>query len=488
MAIDIASLKNRRILVVGDLMVDEYLWGDVDRISPEAPVQVVAVREETFTLGGAGNVVNNLISLGAKVSVAGVVGADHHGDLLLKRFAALGVETEGIIREPGRPTTRKKRILAANQQMLRIDWETRTDISPQSLAAISRFLATKIPEADLVLVSDYGKGLLTPGLIAHIADAARQAEKPAIGDPKGMDYTRYKGLTLLTPNQKEAGLAAGIEIRDPETLETAANRILETAGLQKLLITCGKDGMVLFDPPKPAYRIRSEARQVFDVSGAGDTVVAVLGLAMAAGASLTDAATLANTAAGIVVGKVGTATVSNEELAAAQAPHPTDNSHKVKRIEDLDQLGRGLRREGKRIVLTNGCFDFLHAGHLQLFSASRRLGDVLVVAIDDDTSVRKLKGPGRPVIPARERTRILTNLDAIDYVVVFSSGELDRLIATLKPDVLTKGSNYSSEEVFGRQTVEHNGGRVVLIPVIGKTSATDFINQIKKGAPGREAS
>jgi D-beta-D-heptose 7-phosphate kinase/D-beta-D-heptose 1-phosphate adenosyltransferase len=488
MSIDLGSLKNRRILVVGDLMVDEYLWGDVNRISPEAPVQVVTVREETFTLGGAGNVVKNLVALGARVSVAGVVGGDHHGDLLLERFAGLKVDTQGIIREPGRPTTRKKRILAANQQMLRIDWETRTDITPESLELISRVLAAKIPESDLVLVSDYGKGLLAPGLIAHIAAAARRAGKPAIGDPKGLDYARYAGLTLLTPNQKEAGLAAGIEIRNPETLETAAKRILDTTGLQKLLITCGKDGMVLFDPLKPSFRIRSEARQVFDVSGAGDTVVAVLGLAMAAGFPVEEAATLANTAAGIVVGKVGTAAVSAEELAAIQVPCPTDTSHKVKHIGDMAELGRDLRLAGQHIVLTNGCFDFLHAGHLQLFSASRRLGDVLVVAIDDDTSVRKIKGQGRPVIPARERTRILSNLDSIDYVVVFSSGELDHLIATLKPDVLTKGSNYASEEVFGHETVEQNGGRVVLIPVVGKTSATDFINQIKNGSPEQNGS
>ncbi|MDZ7597119.1 MAG: D-glycero-beta-D-manno-heptose-7-phosphate kinase [Desulfobacterales bacterium] len=488
MPIDIAALKNRRILVVGDLMVDEYLWGEVDRISPEAPVQVVVVREETATLGGAGNVVNNLIALGARVSVAGVVGTDHHGDLLRARFAELGVDVAGIIAEPGRATTRKKRVLAANQQMLRIDWETRAEISAHSLEAIQRVLAAQIPEADLVLISDYGKGLLTPGLIAEIVAAARRAGKAVIGDPKGRDYARYAGLTLLTPNQKEAGLAAGIEIRNPETLAAAAARILATAGLEKLLITCGKDGMVLFDPPKPPLQIRSQARQVFDVSGAGDTVVAVLGLAMAAGAAVAEAAALANAAAGIVVGKVGTATVSAEELAAAESPCPTDTRHKVKRIEELAALGRDLRRRRKRIVLTNGCFDFLHAGHLQLFSASRRLGDVLVVAIDDDASVRSLKGPGRPVIPARERVRILTNLDAVDFVVVFAAGELDRLIASLKPDILTKGSNYASGEVFGRETVEQNGGRVALIPVVDKTSATEFINHIKKDAPPQGAS
>ncbi len=488
MPTDIAALKNRRLLVVGDLMVDEYLWGAVDRISPEAPVQVVVVREETATLGGAGNVVNNLVALGAQVAVAGVVGTDHHGDLLRARFAELGVDTAGIIAEAGRATTRKKRVLAANQQMLRIDWETRAAVSAESRAAIRRVLADKIPEADLVLVSDYGKGLLSPDLIAEIAAAARRAGKTVIGDPKGQDYARYAGLTLLTPNRKEAGLAAGIEIRDPETLAAAAARIIAIAGLEKLLITCGKEGMVLFEPPNAPLRIRSQARQVFDVSGAGDTVVAVLGLAMAAGASVAEAAALANTAAGIVVGKVGTATVSAAELAAARNPLPADTGHKVKAIGELADLGRDLRRRQKRVVLTNGCFDFLHAGHLQLFSASRQLGDVLVVAIDDDASVRKLKGPGRPVIPARERVRILTNLDIVDFVVVFAAGELDHLIATLRPDVLTKGSNYAGDEVFGRETVERNGGRVVLVPVVDKTSATEFINHIKGEAPARGAS
>ncbi len=478
---NIPNFNGCRILVAGDLMLDEYVWGEVDRISPEAPVQIVSVQSEDYTLGGAGNVVNNLVSLGATVSVAGVIGDRSDGERLLQKFTELGADTRGIIREAGRRTTRKTRIIAAHQHVLRIDRETRKEISAQVLDDLTAFAEKIIPESDGLLISDYGKGVLTRPLLSRLIASARKHKKIVVADPKGTDFKKYAGVSVLTPNKKEAALASGIEIKEESLLLNAGNKLLESTGIENLLITCGKDGMVLFEPNKAPYKIKAEARQVYDVSGAGDTVVAVLGLALASGLSLENSASLANTAAGIVVGKVGTATVSREELAAAWNQCPDNSLIKNKSLTELSRIVRELKHSGKKIVLTNGCFDLLHTGHIMLFSASKQLGDVLIVAIDDDESVRKLKGSDRPVIAARERVRILSALDSVDYVIIFSSDELGHLIETLQPDVLTKGSNYAPEEVSGYEIVERLGGRVVLFPVTDGLSSTGIINTIRKG-------
>ncbi|MFH1155256.1 MAG: D-glycero-beta-D-manno-heptose-7-phosphate kinase [Pseudomonadota bacterium] len=317
MTLDIAAFKSVRVMVIGDLMIDEYLWGDVDRISPEAPVPIVAVKRESYTLGGAGNVVSNLVAMGAAVSVTGTAGPGPTGELLLKRFAEIGVDTRGICVEPDRPTTRKTRVIASNQQVLRIDRETRREISPFTMDTLTRHLEATLPHVDLVLISDYDKGLVTRSLVAIVARLAARHSILAIADPKGLDYTKYSRLNMLTPNQKEAGMAASIEIFSPADLEKAGRIIMDKAELERLIITCGKDGMLLFDHQAPVRHIESEARQVFDVSGAGDTVIAILGLALASGASFLESAICANAAAGIVVGKVGTATPTIPELTRA---------------------------------------------------------------------------------------------------------------------------------------------------------------------------
>ena len=317
---DMNKYKSCRVLVVGDLMIDEYLWGDVDRISPEAPVQVVSVRDEEFTLGGAGNVVSNLATLGAQVYAAGIIGPGSNGRMVMERFQALGVNSDGVIQDPSRFTTRKTRVIAANQQVLRIDHETTKDISEKTLKTLQTHIADQIESVDVVLISDYAKGVITPTLISHIVKSAKQHEKMIIADPKGLEFKKYSGVSLLTPNKKEAGAAAGMEINSESDLNLAAEKILKRSPIDSLLVTCGKDGMILFEHNSEPFKIHAEARQVFDVSGAGDTVLAVLGLAVASGESLKDAATLANTAAGIVVGKVGTATVTQEELSAALEP------------------------------------------------------------------------------------------------------------------------------------------------------------------------
>jgi D-beta-D-heptose 7-phosphate kinase/D-beta-D-heptose 1-phosphate adenosyltransferase len=479
MKIDLSAFERCRLLVVGDLMLDEYVWGSVERISPEAPVPVISVTGEEATLGGAGNVAKNLAVLGAKVFVSGVVGPGVHGKTLREGLAAIGADVEAVVADPARPTTRKTRVIAERQQMLRIDRELTGAIAPRTLNALVERAAGRVADVDAVILSDYGKGVVTTELVAALAKAARQAGKPIIADPKGRDYSKYAGLSLITPNKKEAALAAGSEITDEASLFAAGQRLLDAVAVERLLVTCGKDGMVFFERGAAPLTIGTRARQVFDVSGAGDTVVAVLGLGLAAGMSYPEAIALANAAAGVVVGKVGTAAVTRSELAEAIAPVPAPSAAKRRSIEEIASVARDLRRKGRRIVLTNGCFDLLHVGHIQLFAASKQLGDALVVALDDDDSVRRLKGGGRPVIRAEERVRILSALDSVDYIVQFDTAELDRVIDAVRPDVLTKGSNYEGETVVGRAQVEKHGGRVALVPVTEGISSTRIIDSIK---------
>lgn len=312
--INIDNFKALRVLVIGDLMLDEYLWGRVDRISPEAPVPVVAVEKTSHTLGGAGNVINNLSAMGATVFAMGTVGKGPAGRDVLKMLGALNVDVTGVISESDRPTTRKTRIIAASQQMLRIDREVMHRISAHTLEELTRILAGYIDKMDLVIISDYDKGLVTRELIAHIVELANKSGVMTLADPKSMDFSKYMGVSVLTPNKREAAIAAGMQIQTPEQMDAAAAKIMALAGLEKLLITCGKAGMVLYETGKPAVAIASKARQVFDVSGAGDTVISILGLGLASGATFKAAAGLANLAAGIVVAKVGTATASIDEL------------------------------------------------------------------------------------------------------------------------------------------------------------------------------
>jgi D-beta-D-heptose 7-phosphate kinase / D-beta-D-heptose 1-phosphate adenosyltransferase len=479
MSIDMDKFSRCRILVVGDLMVDEYLWGDVERISPEAPVQVVSVASEENMLGGAGNVISNLVALGAKVSAAGVIGSGANGQLVLDKMNALGVNTHGVIKDSQRPTTRKTRVIASHQHVLRFDREVKTEISRQTMNKISQAVEDMIADADLMLVSDYGKGLITGPLMTKLLAAAKKHGKLLIVDPKGLDFKKYSGASLITPNKKETALASGIEIVDEDTLARAALRLIKESAIDKILVTCGKEGMAYFERGVQPYKIRTKARQVYDVSGAGDTVLAVLGLGMAAGYSIKESVALANTAAGIVVGKVGTATVAKTELAAALNLMDDPTLDKQKTLAQLTAIARKLENNGKRIVLTNGCFDLLHVGHIKLLSASKQMGDVLIVAIDDDESVKRLKGSGRPVIHQNERLRIISALDSVDYVTVFASHQLNEVIEALRPAVLTKGNNYGTEAVLGRDIVERYGGRVEIVPVSEKISSTRIINTIK---------
>jgi D-beta-D-heptose 7-phosphate kinase/D-beta-D-heptose 1-phosphate adenosyltransferase len=347
--LDFSVFEKCRVLVVGDLMLDEYLWGRVERISPEAPVAVLSVLREELTLGGAGNVVKNLAALGARVSVAGVVGRGPQGKMLRAQLVALGADVSAVRVEPGRTTTRKTRVIAERQQVLRIDRETAEEISAASADALIRRTAALLESADVVLISDYGKGVVTRRLVAALAEKARDLRKIAIADPKGRDYSKYAGLSLITPNRKEAGLAAGVEVDDEPGLFAAGRRLLETVAVDKLLVTCGEEGMVLFERGAAPQSFNTRGRQVFDVAGAGDTAVAALSLGLAAGFSCPDSIRLANAAAGVVVGRVGTATVTRAELREALRPSLAPAGPKRKRpAEKVRSAAHSTRRTKKK--------------------------------------------------------------------------------------------------------------------------------------------
>jgi len=476
------SLFNRinsvHCLVVGDLMLDEYLWGKAERISPEAPVQVVDVVREELRLGGAGNVINNLAALGAGVEVCSVVGDDDNAEALLKSFGAIDVATGAIFREPGRRTSRKTRVVAANQQIVRIDRETRDPLTPDLEELLCTWLRDNLARFGVILLSDYRKGVLTQRVVDTIIAAARPAGIPVLVDPKGSDFSRYQGATILTPNRKEAETAAGIAIRDEASLCAAADAIMAMAGLDHLLITRSEQGMSLFSRTAAPVHIATVAREVFDVSGAGDTVLSTLAVGIAAGLEMAEAARLANVAAGIAVGKLGTSTVSPDEIINAVALTHRDSDAKIKNRDVLAALIATERARGKRVVFTNGCFDLLHAGHVKYLQKARKLGDLLVLGLNSDASVRRLKGEKRPLIGEEERAHILAALDCIDYVVIFDEDTPLELITALRPQILAKGGDYTADRVVGRELVESYGGRVELVNFVDGKSTTNIIERV----------
>lgn len=467
-----------RCLVIGDLMLDEYLWGRADRISPEAPVQVVDVVREELRLGGAGNVVHNLAALGAQVSVCSVVGDDQNGRELLGQFSHHHIDVQAVFQDPGRRTSRKTRVVAANQQIVRIDRESRDALPEAVEQQLCAWIAAHAGEYKVVVLSDYNKGVLTPAVIASAISAAAVTGIPVMVDPKGTDYARYAGATLLTPNRKEAEAASGVAITDSATLTQAAGVIMDTTGLQHLLITRSEEGMSLFSKGGEIVHIPTVAREVFDVSGAGDTVLATLALGIACGFSMAESARLANVAAGIAVGKLGTSIVTPQEIIDAVSLAHKDSHAKIKSCEVLAPLIAAEKNRGKRIVFTNGCFDLLHAGHVKYLQKARNLGDLLILGLNSDASVRRLKGPKRPLIDQEERSHLLAALDCIDYVTVFEEDTPLELITALKPDILAKGGDYSLDGVVGRDFVESYGGRVELITFVDGKSTTNIIEKI----------
>ena len=479
-----AGLASKRVLVVGDLMLDRYLWGNVRRISPEAPVPVVRLVRQTEMAGGAGNVVRNLVGLGVGVAVAGGVGADADGDRLVGLLAAGGTDVDAVVRLGARPTITKSRIIGEHQQMLRLDVE---DSAPLPEADARRCLDAALAQLalrpDAVLLSDYEKGLLTPEVCQALIAAARRLGIPVLVDPKGRDFEKYRGATALTPNRAELAVACGLSGDDLETLSDAGRSFLARLDLHFIALTLSELGIRLLEP-EGVHQIPTMAREVFDVSGAGDTVIATLAAGLVAGLAVRDAVAVANLAAGVVVGKLGTAPIVFDEIARALAVRQRTRPDGAKslRPDDLARRVAEWRRRGDRIVFTNGCFDILHAGHVGYLEAARDRGDRLIVGLNSDASVRGLKGPSRPVNDQDDRARLLEALACVDAVVVFDNETPLDLIVALRPDVLVKGGDYTEPRIVGAPEVRAWGGEVAIIPLLEGRSTTRLLDRLQERA------
>ena len=465
---------NQRLLVVGDVMLDTYIWGEVGRISPEAPVPVVRAIDRSHRPGGAANVAMNLARLGAQTVLAGFTGSDENEKLLAESLRANGIAPIFVACD-GFPTITKQRILGGQQQMLRLDSERMGARSPGDYDLLVSRVLDELPGCHAVVLSDYAKGALTPEVCQAIIPAARRLDIPVLVDPKSADFARYRGATTICPNLGELARALQLDARDLKPLLDAAEALVQKLDLEFLTATLGEKGIALVRPGN-CFVVPAVARQVFDVSGAGDTVIAVLALCLASGLKPETAVELANVAAGIVVGKVGTVPVEKHELLAALAPqialHAED---KVVTREELVQRVASWKANGERVVFTNGCFDLLHIGHITLMEQARRFGDRLIVAINSDTSARGLKGPGRPIVGERERARVLAALAAVDAVVVFGEPTPLELIVATRPDVIVKGGDYGVDTVVGAKEVMSWGGQVKIVPTVEGFSTTGLI-------------
>jgi D-beta-D-heptose 7-phosphate kinase/D-beta-D-heptose 1-phosphate adenosyltransferase len=449
------ELKNKQpnILVIGDLMIDHYLWGKCERISPEAPVQVVAIEKETAVLGGAGNVINNLSALGAKVSVLSVIGHDNNAEELKTMLSEIDVNIESLVEEEGRYTSKKSRIIASQQQVVRYDKESTDDISEASQVKIVENFKANIVSYEMVLLSDYGKGVLTKKLTRKLIDIANEHNKKVLVDPKGDNYTKYSGAYLLTPNKKEAIEASRVEIKDEKTLLEAIRKIKDECLLDVSLITLSEDGIAIYD--EMLRKHPTVAREVYDVTGAGDTVIASLGFSLACGYRIDKAVKFSNLAAGVVVGKIGSATATLNEIIEYESSlnKSTSDSH-IKTLEEITLLSEELKKRGKKIVFTNGCFDILHVGHVKYLEEAKSYGDILILGLNSDESVSRLKGPTRPVNTEDDRAYILASLEAVDYVVKFYNDTPYELIKAVQPHILVKGGDYEGKEVVGQDIAD----------------------------------
>ncbi|MFP4682261.1 MAG: bifunctional D-glycero-beta-D-manno-heptose-7-phosphate kinase/D-glycero-beta-D-manno-heptose 1-phosphate adenylyltransferase HldE [Ectothiorhodospira sp.] len=472
MNLDWPAFDRARVVVAGDLMLDRYWSGPTARISPEAPVPVVRVSGVEDRPGGAANVAVNLARLGVGVALGGITGADEAGDTLSRLLQAEGI-TCALLRAPEWTTITKLRVMSRHQQLLRLDFEAPLETGDPT--ALGATLAPHLDGAGALVLSDYGKGTLAdaPSLIAR----GRAAGLPVLVDPKGRDFSRYRGATLLTPNLSEFEAVVGACPRDDQLWERG-ERLCRDLGLEALLITLSERGMLLIREGQDPLHLPTRAREVFDVTGAGDTVIAVVAAALAAGEGMAEAAVLANLAAGRVVGKLGTGHVTPAELRAAMRDHQGGWSGRMTEAELLDAVAEA-RGRGERIVMTNGCFDILHAGHVDYLERARRLGDRLVVAVNDDASVARLKGDARPVNPLDRRMAVLSGLASVDWVVPFTEDTPERLICAVAPDVLVKGGDYRPGAIAGGDCVRRAGGRVEVLPFLEGASTSGLIRRIR---------
>jgi D-beta-D-heptose 7-phosphate kinase/D-beta-D-heptose 1-phosphate adenosyltransferase len=469
-----AGLEKVKVLVVGDLILDRTYRGPVERISPEAPIPVVHVTSSSNGLGGAGNVAHNLSRLGCKAVLAGTVGRDPEGFMLKEMLEEKGINTPCLL-ETAKVTTTKTRVVSARQQMLRLDFEQTEAIG----ATEEKRLLAKVKEeiekgVGSVILSDYGKGVCTPGVCRQVIDLCHGARIPVIVDPKGIDWEKYRRAWMVTPNLNELGRALGEDVPNEDgAVESAGLRLKQRWDLSNLLVTRSDRGMTLFSEEGVLHE-PALAREVFDVSGAGDTVVAVTAAFVSAGAATPESIRAANTAAGFVVGKAGTYAIGAGEL-LGELDGDGGSSSKVKTLEEASWAVRRWKHEGRNVVFTNGCFDILHVGHVHCLEKAKSFGDRLVVGLNSDESVRRLKGKNRPLMNQNDRAAILSALECVDMVVIFDEDTPLRLIRALTPAVLVKGGDYRPEDVVGRDVVEESGGRVEIVPILVGKSTTDIL-------------
>lgn len=478
-----ARMRNLHVWVVGDIMLDEYAIGDTDRISPEAPVPVIRVQRSEDRLGGAANVARQVAALGAHASLAGVIGADPEGERVLKQCADAGVDTRAVRRMASRRTTRKLRGLARHQQLVRLDFEDTAPCEAKDVRwMLGELHAGPIP--DVIVASDYAKGVLTPELFAGLVEAATDAATRIVVGPKRPDFVGYRGASVITPNIRELEAATGrtFDPADTAAIAAAAQSLAADLGVDALAVTRAEHGILIAPARDRCRAIAAHAQVLSDPTGAGDIVLAVLATTLAAGASLIEAASLANVAAGISISRIGTVSVTPEEILAAAERAGT---RKVLGRAELVTQVEDWRASGRRIAFTNGCFDLLHAGHLALLHEAARCGDALIVAINSDASVQRLKGPGRPLVCERERAAMLAALGCVDAVTIFDEDTPLESLSAVRPDVLVKGQDYRIDEVVGRELVESGGGRVVLVPLLPGKSTTALLDQIARRRPIR---
>jgi D-beta-D-heptose 7-phosphate kinase / D-beta-D-heptose 1-phosphate adenosyltransferase len=477
----IAAYPECRVLVLGDVMLDRFIYGRIERISPEAPVPVLSVIREKIMPGGAANVARNIASLGGKAVLMGVIGDDHDGRALADQVDLWpGIENQ-LLRVMDRPTTTKARYVAETQQMIRVDHEVRTPIDAAA-ADLLALLARQLDGVDIVVLSDYAKGVLCDAVVGPVIALARKAGKPVVVDPKSVRVARYDGAMVMTPNLSEAAAMTQVSGRDDAAVAAMAEAIFVAApNLASLVITRSADGMSLAERGHAIRHLPVMAREVFDVSGAGDTVVAVLSLSLAAGGDLAAAAELANVAAGIAVGKSGTAEVCVGELSAAlRSEQIGDIVAKNANADQAAELATGWRRQGLQVGFTNGCFDLIHPGHVSLLGQAKSNCDRLIVGLNTDASIKRLKGPTRPVQDELARAMVLGALSAVDLVVLFAEDTPGELIEKIRPDVLIKGADYRVEQIVGADFVQSYGGRVVLADLTPNQSTSGIISRIDK--------
>jgi len=464
-------------LVIGDVMLDRYLMGEVSRISPEAPVPVVLLKHQEERAGGASNVASNLALLGVRTHILGCVGDDAEGRTLIQLMQEAHIQTRSIITSLQRPTIAKTRILGGHQQMMRIDQESQAHFNEAEQASILEAFNQAFAQSPaMVILSDYAKGLLTESTCQHIIQACRNASIPVLVDPKGHDYSKYRGATALTPNKKETAEACQTKLNDADLINKA-RKLKSSLNLDFLAVTRGEEGITLIDDE--THHLSATAKQVFDVSGAGDTVIATLAAGLIHGLNALTSLHLANTAAGVVVGKVGTVPITRHELLQALTDQQSsEQAHKVCNLQELMSKVELWKQAQQIIVFTNGCFDLLHAGHVTYLEAAKKRGDKLILGLNTDRSVSALKGPSRPVVNENDRARVLAALESVDAVILFDEDTPLNLINAIKPNIIAKGSDYSADQVVGGKEVLSWGGGIALIDLVEGRSTSNLIKKM----------